>query len=168
MRFLLWTIGFHESTNFDTFKCSDEYFSNYSCHFPYHKSIFLQILHDSSLSWNITPLYFFRSKVIYFSQKELMKVRFFKLFSARKNSENLTNFLVLKIHQVLVIFEKKKWLFSWYLSVSWDITPCYLSSWSFIFFQQKEPIKVQFWWNFVWAVESQKWAPFVKVIQIFG
>ena len=108
MHFLLWTIGFHESTNFDTLKCSDGYFSNSSCHFPYHKSIMVQILHDSSLSWNITPLYFFRSKFIYFSQKELMKVKFFKLFSARTNSENLKNFLVLKIHQVLVIFGKKK------------------------------------------------------------
>ena len=108
MHFLLCTKGFHESTNFDTFKCSDEYFSNSSCHFPYHKSIFLQILHDFSLSWNITPLYFFRSNVIYFSQKELMKMQFFKLLGARKNSENLKNFLVLKIHQVLVIFEKKK------------------------------------------------------------
>ena len=168
MYFLLWTIGFHESTNFDTLKSSDGYFSNSSCHFPYHKSIILQILHDSLLSWNITPLYFFRSKFIYFSQKVLMKVQFFKFFGARKKSENLKNVLVLKIHQVLVIFEKKKRLFSWYSSVSWDITPCYLPSWSFIFFQQKEPIKVQFQRNFVWAVESQKWAPFVKVIQIFG
>ena len=35
-------------------------------------------------------------------------MQFFKLLGARKNSENLKNFLVLKIHQVLVIFEKKK------------------------------------------------------------
>ena len=37
-------------------------------------------------------------------------------------------------------------------SVSWDITPLYFFSWNFIYFQQKEPIKVQIWWNFTWAV----------------
>ena len=28
--------------------------------------------------------------------------------------------------------------------------------WNFIYFQQKEPIKVQVWWNFTWAVKSLK------------
>ena len=30
-------------------------------HFPNNKSVFLQMLHQSSLSWKIIPLYFFRS-----------------------------------------------------------------------------------------------------------
>ena len=59
MNFLLETKVSHESTNFDTFKCFDENLPNSSCHFPNHKSVFLQILHDSSVSWKITPLYFF-------------------------------------------------------------------------------------------------------------
>ena len=50
MHFLLWTKGSHENTNFDTFKCSDENLPNSSCHFPNHKSVFLQILHDFSVS----------------------------------------------------------------------------------------------------------------------
>ena len=50
MHFLLWTKGSHENTNFDTFKCSDENLPNSACHFPNHKSVFLQILHDSSVS----------------------------------------------------------------------------------------------------------------------
>ena len=33
-------------------------------------------------------------------------------------------------------------------SVSWDITPVYFFSWNLIYFQKKEPIKVQIWWNF--------------------
>ena len=41
-------------------------------------------------------------------------------------------------------------------SVSWDINPPYLFSWNFIYFQQKELIKVQIWWNVMWAVESLK------------
>ena len=41
-------------------------------------------------------------------------------------------------------------------SMSWDITPLYFLSWNFIYFQQKEPMKVQIWWNSAWAVESLK------------
>ena len=77
MHFLLWTKGSHQRPNFDTFKCSGENLPNSSCLFPNHKSIFLQILHDSSVSWKITPRYFFRSNVIYFAQKGPMKVQIF-------------------------------------------------------------------------------------------
>ena len=41
-------------------------------------------------------------------------------------------------------------------SVSWDLTSLYFFSLNFIYFQEKEPIKVQIWWNFTWAVESLK------------
>ena len=74
MHFLLWTIGSHESSNFDTFKCSGENLSN-SFHFPINKSIFLQVLHHSSMSWEITSLYFFSSNNIYFVQKLSVQVK---------------------------------------------------------------------------------------------
>ena len=45
---LLWTKGSHQSPNFDTFECSGENLPNVSCHFPNRKSVFLQILHQSS------------------------------------------------------------------------------------------------------------------------
>ena len=35
-------------------------------------------------------------------------------------------------------------------------TPLYFFSWNFVYFQQKEPIKVQIWWNLTWAVEILK------------
>ena len=35
---------------------------------------FLQILHQSSMSWNITPLHFSSSNIIYFGQQEPIKV----------------------------------------------------------------------------------------------
>ena len=41
-------------------------------------------------------------------------------------------------------------------SMSWEITPLYFFSWNCIYFQEKEPNKVQIWWNFTWAVESLK------------
>ena len=65
----------HESTNFETFKCSGEDLPKSSCYFPNHKPVFLQILHDSLVSWKITPMYVFRSNVTYFAQKGSIKVQ---------------------------------------------------------------------------------------------
>ena len=56
---------------------------NSSCHFSKHKSVFLQILHQSSVPSNITPLYFFSSNIIYFGQKSQLKSKFFRFSSAR-------------------------------------------------------------------------------------
>ena len=57
-------------------------------------------------------------------------------------------------------------------SASWDINPLYFLSWNFIYFQQKEPMKVQIWWSFRWAVEvwnlSLWWVPFVQIIKSFS
>ena len=101
MHFLLWTKGSHENINFDVLKCSDENLPNCSCYFWNHKWVFLQILNDSSVSLNILLCNFFSWNVVYFSQSDQSKCKFFRLFSAR-----------IKIHQVLVIFETKhKFLF---------------------------------------------------------
>ena len=85
IHFLFWTKGSHESPNFDTFQCSGENLPNSSCHFPNHKSVFLQTLHHSSVSWKITPLYFFKSNVIYFAQNEPTKVEILRILSAQVN-----------------------------------------------------------------------------------
>ena len=77
IHFLLWTKESNQSPNFDTFKCSGENLPNFSCHFPNHKSVFLQILHHSSVSWKITPLYCFSSNIIYFGHKEPIKMQIF-------------------------------------------------------------------------------------------
>ena len=79
--FLLWAKGSHQSPNFDTFKCSGENLPNFSILFSNHKSVFLQNLHISSVSWKITPLYFCSSNNIYFGHKEPIKTKqFFRLF----------------------------------------------------------------------------------------
>ena len=80
IHFLLWRKGSYQSSNFDTFKCSGENLQSSSCHFPSNKSVFLQILHHSSISWKITPLYFFSSKNTYFAQKESIKMKIFETF----------------------------------------------------------------------------------------
>ena len=51
--------------------------SNSLCQFWNDKSIPLQILYPSSVSWKITLLYFFSSNNIYFVQKEPIKVKIF-------------------------------------------------------------------------------------------
>ena len=73
----------------ETCKCSGQMSPN-SCHFWNKRSVFLQILHQSSGSWDITPLYFL-AKILYF----------------------------------------------------------------------KEPIKVQIWWNFTWAVKTLKFCTLI-------
>ena len=73
--FLIWTKGSHQSSNFDTVKCSGENTPNFSCLFSNHWPVFLQNLHNSSLSWKITPLYFCSSNNMYFEHKEPIKTK---------------------------------------------------------------------------------------------
>ena len=89
--FSLWIEGSHQS---QFFKCPRENLSYSWCQLPNHKLAFLQILHHFSVSWKITPPYFFRSNVIYFAQKEPVKVKISRILSAQ-----------VKIYQILVIFE---------------------------------------------------------------
>ena len=77
IHFLLWTKGSYQSSNLDTFECSGENLQNSSCHFSSNKSVFLQILHHSSMSRKITSLYFFSSNNIYFAQKKPIKMKIF-------------------------------------------------------------------------------------------
>ena len=92
--FLLWTKGSHQSPNFDTLKWSGENLSNSPCHFPNHKSVLLQILHHSLLSWKITLLYFLGQTLNTLHNKNQWECKFLILLSARVN-----------IHHILVIFK---------------------------------------------------------------
>ena len=83
--------GSHQSLNLGTFECSGESLPNSSCHFSNNKSVFLQILHHSSVSWKITPLYFFSSKIIYFGLKEPINVQIFE--TSKCSGQNLSNSL---------------------------------------------------------------------------
>ena len=47
IHFLLWIKRSHQSPNFQAFKCPGKNLPNFLCHFPYHKLVFLQILHHS-------------------------------------------------------------------------------------------------------------------------
>ena len=58
------------------FKCFVENLSNPSCHFPNHKSVFLKILNESLVSWKKTHLYFSRSTLYTFHEREQSKCKF--------------------------------------------------------------------------------------------
>ena len=93
--------------------------ANSSCHSWKHKSVFLQVFHQSSVPSNITPLYFFSSNNIYFDQKELIKVKIFRLSSAQ-----------VKICQIPYCqFWNDKLIpyqILYHSSVSWKITPLWV------------------------------------------
>ena len=86
-----WTKGSRQSSNFDTFERSGENLSNSSYHFPSNMPVFLQILHHPSMSWKVTPLYFYSSNNTYFTQKEPIKVKIFETFEC--SGQNLSNSL---------------------------------------------------------------------------
>ena len=141
IHFLLWTKGSYQSSNFDTFECSGENLQNSSCHFPSNKSVFLQILHHSSMSWKITPLYFFSSNNICFAQKEPIKVKILETFEC--SGQNLSNSLCQSWNHKpipLQILHPS--------SVSWKITPLYFFSSKKLYFAQKERIKVNIFETF--------------------
>ena len=124
--FLLWAKVSHQSANFDNFECSGENLLNYSCRFPSNKSVFLQILHYPSMSWKITPLYFFSSNNKYFVQKEPSKVKIFETFecSVQNLPNSLCRFWNDKLIPLQILYSS---------SVSWKITPMYFFSLSNIY-----------------------------------
>ena len=85
IHFLLWIKGPHQSPNFKTFQCSGENFLNSSCHFWKYKSVFDQVLHQSSVPSNVTPLYLIYLKhYIYTLVKgSPLKCKFLRFLSAR-------------------------------------------------------------------------------------
>ena len=127
IHFLICTKGSHQSSNVDTFECSGENFSNSSCHFPSSKSVFLQILHHSSMPWKITPMYFFSSNNIYFAQKEPIKMKIFETFecSGQILSNSLCQFWNDKSIPLQILYPS---------SVLWKITPLYFFSSKNIYF----------------------------------
>ena len=120
---------------FETFECSGQILSNFLRQFWNGKSISLQILYRSSVSWKITPLYFFSSKNIYFAQKEHIKMKIFETFkSSGQNPSNIScQFWNDKPIPLQILH---------HYSLSWHITPLWILS-SYIFYSGlKDPIKV--------------------------
>ena len=80
---------------FEIFKCSGQILLNSLCQFWNDESIPLQIFYPSSVLWRITPLYFFSSNIIYYAQKEHIKMKMSESFkcSGQNSSEFLMSIL---------------------------------------------------------------------------
>ena len=87
-----------------------------SCHFWKQKSVFLQILYQSSVPSNITTLYFFSSNIIYFDQKQPIKVQSFENFncSGQNSTNSSCQFWNNKPIPLSILYHS---------SLSWHITP---------------------------------------------
>ena len=99
INFLLSIKGVSKSTNFETSNCSSENLPNSSCHFWKHKSVSLQTLYQSWMPSNITPLYFQSSNIIYFGQKQSIKVQIMENFEcwSQKSLNSLYQFSIQSI-----------------------------------------------------------------------
>ena len=104
---------------FEIFECSDENLPNSSYHFSIYKPVFLQILHDSLVSWKITPIYLFRSKVIAIlcTKGTNQSADFGKFWVLRSKLKNFCHFWNSKSVFLQILHQS---------SVSWDITPLYV------------------------------------------
>ena len=63
----------------ETSKCLGQYSSNSSSRLWNDSSVFLQILHHSSLSWHINPLWILSSYFVYFRLKDPIKIPILRL-----------------------------------------------------------------------------------------
>ena len=121
---------------FETFECSGQHLSNSLCQFWNDKSVPLQIVYPSSVSWKVTPLYFSSSSNTYFAQKEPIKVKIFEIFecSGQNLSNSFCQFWNNKSIPLQILYP---------FSVSWKTTPLNVFSSNNIYFAQTEPIKVK-------------------------
>ena len=134
---------------FETFKCSHQNLSNSLCQFWNDKSIPLQILYPSSVSWKITPLCFFSSNNIYFAQKEPIKVNIFETFecSGQNLSTSLCQFANNMSIPLQILYPS---------SVSQKINSTFLAQTIYTFLKRR-PLK----WKFLRLSSAQ-----VKICQI--
>ena len=113
INFQLWTKESHQSPDFETFTCCGENIANSSCHFWEQKSFFLQILHQYLVLPNITPLYSFKSNIIYFGQRQPIKVKMFEIFkySGQNSSKSSCQFWKNKSWQITLLLFLSSYFF---------------------------------------------------------
>ena len=135
IHFQLWTKGSYQSSIL-TLSIALVKICKIPCYFPSNKSVFPQILRNSSMSWKITPLYLFSANNIYFAQKEPIKSKIFETFECSGHilSNSLCQFWNNELIPLQILYSS---------SVSWKITPLYFFSSKNLYFAQKEPIKMK-------------------------
>ena len=121
---------------FKTVKYSGQNLSNCLRQFWNDKSVPFQILYPSSVSWKISPLYFFfSSNNLYFAQKETIRMKIFETFKC--SGQNSSNSLCQLWNDKSVLLHC---LHNY--SLSWQITFLWILSSYFFKFGLKDPIKI--------------------------
>ena len=100
-----------------------------------YKPVFLQTLYQSWVQSNITPLYFFSSNIIYFGQKQPIKVQIFEIFecSGQNSSNSSCQFWTDKSIPLQILHHS---------SLPWHITSLWILSSHFSYFGLKDPINM--------------------------
>ena len=75
-QYILWSKKAHQWTTFRLLGALMKVHLIHHAIFETTRPGFIQILHHYSVSWKITPLYFFSSNLIYFGQKQPIQVKF--------------------------------------------------------------------------------------------
>ena len=124
--------------NFETFECSGQNLSNFLCHFASNKSVVLQILHHFSMSWKITPLYFFSSNNYTLLKRSPLKWKFLRLSSTRVKfcqisyaNFEMTSWFFYKFY-ILFQFHERQLLFTFLAQTVYT-------------FLKRSPLKWKFW-----------------------
>ena len=107
--------------------------ANSLCQFLNNKLIPLEILYPSSVSWKITPLYFFSSNNIYFAQREHIKMNIFGTFkcSSQNSSNSSCQFWNDRSIPLQILHHS---------SLLWHITSLWILSSHFSYFRLKDRI----------------------------
>ena len=79
------------------------------------------ILHLSSVSWKITPLYFFSSSNIHFAQKEPIKMKIFETFQCSGQNSSNSSCQLWNDKSVLLQILRNS-LLSWQITSSWILS----------------------------------------------
>ena len=131
---MFWTKTAHHCTIFKLLGAPIKVYPIPHTTFETTRSGFLQILHHCSVSWKITPLYFFKLKPHMLWTKIAHWNQIFGLLSGW-----------VKILQIPHVIFKTTRHFSlnFASSISCQISLLYFSIWNFIWFLQKDPTAVQ-------------------------
>ena len=105
--------------NSQTFECLGENSPNSSCYIWNDKSVFLYFLHHSSMSWEISLLYFLSWNFIWLLQKEPTTVQNFRLLSAQVTFHEICTLIGYFRWKYIKFLLKKVWKSygSWYQGV---------------------------------------------------
>ena len=128
--YMLYTKRAHQRTILQTFECSNESPPNSPCHFWNNKvRIYLNFASLFSVMKDNSSV-FFSSNIIYSEQRESSKVKFLDFWMVGW-----------KFTKILMSYLKLQVIFHHFL-VSCVITVLYFFTWNFIWFKQKESIKI--------------------------